>query len=98
MLLIDCDCNALGKYSKISVIPAVKVVMSINTIGTSVIQMYLRLLIRKMNDVPIHRANMANNWFAVPNIRQIVSTDPVYTKYPHAKTTKVVEIILPGIE
>jgi len=56
---------------------AVTVVMPTKIMGTIVTHAYLALPLLIIYDVPMARATVARSWFAVPNIGQMVETDPV---------------------
>src|SRR5262249_33492567 len=84
---------------KLSVIdrnPATSVVVPTNASGTSVVHAYLALPVFTRIVVATHSATDASNWFATPNIGQLVEIDPPAINAPQPTTIASVVAIDPG--
>src|SRR6478672_7955247 len=76
--------------------PATRVVVATKLSGRIVTQLYFALPELIMIVVATHNATAANNWFAIPNMGQIVEIDPDQMKAPQAATTSAEVMIEPG--
>ena len=60
-------------------------------IGSAVTHAYLARPELRISVVPTHSAIEPSNWFAMPNIGQIVLMLPVQMKYPQPRTIRTLD-------